>query len=83
MRSVTLTELRTRTGQIIRSVSEEQARILVTNRGKPWAILVPYSPAEEINKEAAWEEFLSLREAIGRTQAEPFCVADLMDELRR
>jgi prevent-host-death family protein len=79
-------ELKTRASEVTRDVHDNHVRYTITNRGEPLAILIPYSPGEEsepATAEAAWQEYIELRDMIGRGQQPPFDVADLMRELRR
>jgi len=40
MKSISATELKNRTGEVLRRVGEGE-RVLIMKRGKPWAILSP------------------------------------------
>ena len=86
MPRIGLRELKTRASEVTRDIQQNHVRYTVTNRGEPVAMIIPYTPFEEIRttgQEDARKEFLELREQIGRGQTEPFDVADLMEELRR
>lgn len=45
MRSISIRELHLNTGEWVRRVAEER-RLVVTDRGRPVATLVPYEPAD-------------------------------------
>lgn len=40
MKSISATELKNRTGEVLRRVGEGE-KVLITRRGKPWAVLAP------------------------------------------
>lgn len=79
-------DFKTRASEVIRDVHDNHVRYTVTNRREPLAILIPYSAAEEAEvhiEEDPWQEFLRLREMIGKDRKEPFSAVELMQELRR
>lgn len=45
MQSISAKELKNRTGEVLRRVREGE-KVLITKRGKPWAILSPVSEEE-------------------------------------
>ncbi len=86
MPRIGLRHLKTHASEVMRDVEENRARYVITNRGEPVAVIVPFAPAEEVEpttRGQAWQDFLRLRERIGRAQTEPFSAEELMHELRR
>jgi prevent-host-death family protein len=86
MPRIGLRHLKTHASEVLRDVEDNRTRYVVTNRGEPVAVIVPYAPAEEVEpqtKEQAWARFISLRERVSEKQAEPFSAEELMRELRR
>jgi prevent-host-death family protein len=77
-------ELKTRASEVTHDVHENHVRYTITNRGEPLAIIIPYTPADEVATSAdPHEEFRSLRALIAKGQKEPFSAVDLMREHRR
>ena len=77
-------ELKTRASEVTRDVHDNRVRYTITNRGEPLAIIIPYTPTEEVVTSAdPQEEFRSLRALIAKSQKEPFSAVELMREHRR
>ncbi len=81
-----LRHLKTHASEVLRDVEWNRTRYVVTNRGTPVAVIIPYAPGEEVEpktKEQSWEDFLGLRQRIGKAAAQSFSADDLLRELRR
>ena len=88
MSEIGVRKLKTHASEIVRSVREERARYVITQRGKPVAMLLPLDepPAQAASMEAAatvWDDLTRLGEAIGRGWQSPLSSADLLSEMRR
>ena len=86
MPRIGLRHLKTHASEVMRDVEENRARYVITNRGEPVAVIVPFASTDEVgrqSKEEAWQEFLQVRERIGEAQTGPFSAVELMRELRR
>lgn len=86
MPRIGLRHLKTHASEVLRDVEDNRARYVVTNRGEPVAVIIPFSPAEEVEpktREQLWEEFLRLRERIGTKVTQPFSAEELLRALRR
>jgi prevent-host-death family protein len=86
MPRIGLRHLKTHASEVLRDVEDHRARYVVTNRGEPVAVIVPYAPAEEVEPRSsaqAWDRLLDLRGRSGVANVRPFSVDELMEELRR
>jgi prevent-host-death family protein len=86
MPRIGLRHLKTHASQVLRDVEDNRARYVITNRGEPVAVIIPFATADEVEpktKERSWEEFLRLREKIGKSVTQPFSAEALLRELRR
>jgi len=86
MPRIGLRHLKTHASQVLRDVEDNRVRYVVTNRGDPVAVIVPYAPEEEVERqtrEQAWSRLLSLRERMGEIRSQPFSAEELLRELRR
>jgi len=88
MSEIGVRQLKTHASEIVRSVREERARYVITQRGKPVAVLLPLDepPAQAASLEDAatvWGDLTRLGEAIGRGWQSPLTSADLLSEMRR
>lgn len=90
MPDVGVRELKTNASEIIREVRESGTRYVVTYRGKPVGVLLPFDEAgpapveaSEAPTETAWEALARLGEEIGREWQSPMTGAELLSEMRR
>ena len=86
MPRIGLRQLKTHASEVLRDVEANRARYVVTNRGEPVAVIIPYAPAEEkerLTPDQAWALFLELRDKISAANPEPFSAVELMHEMRR
>ena len=77
-------ELKSRASEVIRAVKEERARYVITQRGKPAAIIVPLdaAPAEK-SADEAWERLLELGEEISKGWQSDKSAVEILSEMRR
>ena len=60
-------ELKARTSDVVRAVREERARYIVTQRGKPAALIIPVDAAlPETALNDSWNRLLEIREKLGK-----------------
>jgi prevent-host-death family protein len=86
MPRIGLRHLKTHASEVLRDVEDHRARYVVTNRGEPVAVIIPYAPADELEPRSpaqAWNRLLDLRKRVSAANQRPFSVEDLMRELRR
>jgi prevent-host-death family protein len=51
MPRIGLRQLKTHASEVLRDVQDHRARYVVTNRGEPVAVIIPYAPTEAANTE--------------------------------
>jgi prevent-host-death family protein len=81
-----LRHLKTHASEVLRDVEDNRVRYVVTNRGAPVAVIVPYAPEEEVEpqtRQEAWDQLLALRERMSKKRPEPFSAEELLRDLRR
>jgi len=88
MSEIGVRELKTHASEIVRSVREERARYVITQRGRPVAVLLPLDEplAQAASSEIAgtvWDDLNRLGEAIGRAWQSSQTSTELLSEMRR
>jgi prevent-host-death family protein len=88
MSEIGLRELKIHASEIVRSVREERARYVITQRGRPVAVLLPLD--EPLAQAAAsettgmvWDDLTRLGEAFGRAWQSSQTSTELLSEMRR
>ncbi|MDQ2692763.1 MAG: type II toxin-antitoxin system Phd/YefM family antitoxin [Chloroflexota bacterium] len=77
-------ELKSRASEVIRAVKEERTRYLVTQRGKPAAIIIPIDAAPpDKSSDEVWERLLQLGEEIGHGWESEKSAVEILSEMRR
>ena len=78
-------ELKSRASEVVRAVKEERARYVVTQRGKPVAVIVPMDavPPEKDSPDDAWERLLKLRDELGKGWQSEKSASEILSEMRR
>ncbi len=78
-------ELKTRTSEILRQVRDSGARCVITSRGLPIAVLIPFGTCapEEDSRPDAWQELERLGEEIAEEWASPLSSGELLSQTRR
>jgi prevent-host-death family protein len=88
MSEIGVRKLKIHASEIVRSVREERARYVITQRGHPVALLTPLdelspqTPSLEAAT-AAWNDLVRLGEAIGRGWQSPLTSVELLSDMRR
>ena len=77
-------ELKSRASEVVRAVKEERARYIITQRGKPAAIIIPVDAVPE-NKsdDEVWERLLKIGEEIGKGWQSEKSAVEILSEMRR
>lgn len=88
MSEIGVRELKTHASEIVRSVREERARYVITQRGRPVAVLLPLDEplAQAVASEVSgtvWDDLTRLGEAIGRGWQSSQSSTELLSEMRR
>jgi prevent-host-death family protein len=87
MPRIGLRELKTHASEVVRDVGENHARYVITRRGRPQAIIIPYSVAEESepvsDRRKAWLQFSETLKTVGEQWNYPGTADDLLEDMRR
>jgi prevent-host-death family protein len=77
-------ELKARASEVVRAVKEERARYVITQRGKPAAIIVPLDAAPpEKSAAEVWERLLKIGEELGKGWQSEKSAVEILSEMRR
>lgn len=77
-------ELKKRVSEIVRSVKEERARYVITQRGKPAALIIPLDAELPVDKgDEVWERLVQLGEEIGKGWQSEKSAVEILSEMRR
>ena len=88
MSEIGVRKLKTHASEIVRSVREMRARYVITQRGRPVALLLPLDEPgpQAASMEAdttAWDDLTRLGEDISRSWQSPLTSVELLSEMRR
>ncbi|HLO18723.1 MAG TPA: type II toxin-antitoxin system Phd/YefM family antitoxin [Anaerolineales bacterium] len=77
-------ELKSRASEVVRAVKEERARYVITQRGKPAAIIIPVDavPVKKSDDEV-WERLMKIREELGKGWQSEKSAVEILSEMRR
>jgi prevent-host-death family protein len=77
-------ELKSRASEVIRAVKEERARYVITQRGKPAALIIPLDAATpEKSGDEVWERLMKLGEELGKGWQSEKSAVEILSEMRR
>jgi prevent-host-death family protein len=77
-------ELKSRASEVVRAVKEERARYVITQRGKPAALIVPLDAAPpEKAADDVWERLQRLGEEISKGWESDKSAVEILSEMRR
>jgi prevent-host-death family protein len=77
-------ELKSRASEVVRAVKEERARYIITQRGKPAAIIVPLDAAPpEKSADEVWESLMEIGEELGKSWQSEKSAVEILSEMRR
>lgn len=84
MPRIGLRHLSTHTSEVIRNVQENRERYVITNRGEPVAVVIPYAPYEEAEeKVGSWDRLADLLEQVGKQWTSPLSAEELLNEMKK
>lgn len=86
MPRIGLRELKIHASEVLRDVQENRARYIITKRGEPQAIIVPYAPAEEsepIDRQAAWTGLVDALDEVRKNWTSPLTADEIIRDMRR
>lgn len=77
-------ELKSRASEVVRAVKEERARYIITQRGKPAALIIPLDAAPpEKSADDVWERLLKIGEELGKGWQSEKSAVEILSEMRR
>ena len=86
MPHIGLRELKIHASEVLRDVRDNRARYVVTKRGVPQALIIPYEPGEEVgpvSREAAWSDLLDTLREVGDSWTSPLTADEIIRDMRR
>jgi len=84
MEEIGIRELRARTSELVRAVKERRARYLITQRGKPAALLLPVDAVlPQPDPDEVWARLEALGEEIARNWQSEKSAVEILSEMRR
>ena len=77
-------ELKSRASEVVRAVKEERARYVITQRGKPAALIIPIDAVSaKESAEEIWEQLMKLGEELSKGWHSEKSAVDILSEMRR
>jgi len=78
-------ELKSRASEVVRAVKEERARYVITQRGKPAALIIPLDaiPADKVSDDEVWERLTKIGEEISKGWQSEKSAVEILSEMRR
>lgn len=77
-------ELKSRASEVVRAVKEERARYVITQRGKPAAIIIPVDAVLlKKSDDEVWERLMKIREELGKGWQSEKSAVEILSEMRR
>jgi prevent-host-death family protein len=77
-------ELKSRASEVVRAVKEERARYVVTQRGKPVAVIIPMDAMlPEKKNDDGWEKLLAIRARLAKDKSKKKSSLEILSEMRR
>jgi prevent-host-death family protein len=78
-------ELKSRASEVVRAVKEERARYVITQRGKPAALIIPLDaiPPDKVSDDEVWERLTKIGEEISKGWQSEKSAVEILSEMRR
>jgi prevent-host-death family protein len=77
-------ELKKRVSEIVRAVKENRARYVITQHGKPAALIIPLDAEPPIDKgDEVWENLMKIRDELGKGWQSEKSAVEILSEMRR
>ena len=77
-------ELKTHASEVVRAVKEKRARYVITQHGKPAALMIPLEAEPTPAKgDEVWERLGKLREELGKGWQNEKSTGQILSEMRR
>jgi prevent-host-death family protein len=77
-------ELKSRASELVRAVKEERARYVITQRGKPAALIIPLdaTPPEK-SRDQVWDRLAHIGEELSKGWKNDKSAVEILTEIRR
>ena len=77
-------ELKKRVSEVVRAVKEQRARYVITQRGKPAALIIPLDAEPPVDKgDEVWENLMKIRDELGKGWQSEKSAVEILSEMRR
>jgi prevent-host-death family protein len=77
-------ELKTRASEVVRAVKENRARYIITQHGKPAALIIPLdAEIKKTNADEVWARLEKIREELGKGWQSEKSAVEILSEMRR
>jgi prevent-host-death family protein len=77
-------ELKKRVSEVVRAVKEKRARYVITQRGKPAALIIPLDAEPPTDKgDEVWENLMKIRDELGKGWQSEKSAVEILSEMRR
>jgi prevent-host-death family protein len=84
MEEIGIRELKARASEVVRAVKERRVRYLITQRGRPVALLVPLDALPpQLNADEVWARLEELGKEIARNWQSEKSAVEILSEMRR
>ena len=86
MPRIGLRYLKAHASEVLRDVQNHRARYVITNRGEPMGIVIPYVPAQEVepvSREESWKSLVGTLDQVRAAWTSPLTAEEIMNEERR
>jgi prevent-host-death family protein len=84
MEAIGIRELKARASEVVRAVKERRARYVITQRGRPAALLVPLDALPpQPDPEEVWARLEELGNEIARNWQSEKSAVEILSEMRR
>ena len=77
-------ELKKRVSEIVRAVKEDRARYVITQHGKPAALIIPLDAEPPVDKgDEVWQNLMKIRDELGKGWKSEKSAVEILSEMRR
>jgi len=84
LEEIGIRELKTRASEVVRAVKEKRARYIITQHGKPAALIIPLDAEINQNKsDEVWTRLEELGEEIAKSWNNEKSAVEILSEMRR
>ncbi|KXK15142.1 MAG: prevent-host-death family protein [Chloroflexi bacterium OLB14] len=84
MEEIGIRELKARASDVVRAVKEQRARYVVTQRGKPVAVIIPMDAVlPEKRDDESWNKLMEIRKKLAKRKRNKKNSVEILSEMRR